>query len=89
MVLFLLIYSIIGTGVLFLLFLRKLTVINIKQYKKEADLRFGVIRVRDNTESIAFYRGEKLEKSQIVRKLRMAIANYNRLIKWQFGLDLF
>ncbi|MGD1919477.1 MAG: ABC transporter ATP-binding protein/permease [Pleurocapsa sp.] len=89
LVLFLLIYSVVGTGGLFLLFLRKLTVINIELYKKEADLRFGVIRVRDNTESIAFYRGEKLEKSQIVKKFKIAIANFNRLIKWQFGLDLF
>ncbi|MEL6930096.1 MAG: ATP-binding cassette domain-containing protein [Cyanobacteria bacterium J06600_6] len=89
MVLFLLVYSVVGTGILFLLFARKLTIINFEQYKKEADFRFGLIRVRDNIESIAFYRGERLEKSQIIKKLKTAISNFNRLIKWQFSLDLF
>ena len=89
MVLFLLVYSVVGTAILFLLFARKLIIVNFEQYKKEADFRFGLIRVRDNTESIAFYRGEELEKSQIASRLQKAIANFNRLIKWQFSLDLF
>ncbi|MEM8718490.1 MAG: ABC transporter ATP-binding protein/permease [Cyanobacteria bacterium P01_G01_bin.39] len=89
LVLFLLIYSIVGTGILFLLFVRKLTIINFEQFKKEADFRFGLIRVRDSTESIAFYRGEKLEKEGVIKKLKLAIANFQRLIRWQFGLDLF
>jgi len=89
MVWFLLVYSVVGTGILFLLFSRKLTVINFAQYRQEADFRFGLIRVRDNTESIAFYCGEALEKSQVAGKFKKAIANFNHLIKWQFGLDLF
>ena len=76
LVLFLLVYSVVGTGILFLLFARKLTAVNFEQYKREAYFRFGLIRVRDNTESIAFYGGEKLEKSQIVKKLTSAIAIY-------------
>ena len=89
LVLFLLIYSIVGTGILFLLFARKLTAVNFEQYKREANFRFGAIRVRDNTESIAFYGGESLEKAQITKKLKSALDNFNRLIKWQFGLDFF
>ncbi|MEM8829561.1 MAG: ABC transporter ATP-binding protein/permease [Cyanobacteria bacterium P01_G01_bin.19] len=89
MVLFLLIYSVVGTGILFLLFISKLTSINIEQYRREADLRFGLIKVRDNTESIAFYGSEVLEESSVREKLKKAIANFNRLIKWQFNLDLF
>ncbi|MEL6495865.1 MAG: SbmA/BacA-like family transporter, partial [Cyanobacteria bacterium J06623_7] len=89
MVLFLLVYSVVGTGIIFFLFARQLTSINFAQYKQEADFRFGLIRVRDNTESIAFYRGEQLEKSQVIQKLKIAIANFNRLLKWQLGLDFF
>ena len=89
LVLFLLVYSILGTGSLFFIFGRILTIINLEQFKKEADFRFSLIRVRDNAETIAFYRGESLEKQQIKQRLLAVIKNFNRLIRWRFGLDLF
>ncbi|MEL6437961.1 MAG: ABC transporter ATP-binding protein/permease [Cyanobacteria bacterium J06621_8] len=89
LVLFLLIYSVVGTGTLWFLFIRKLTAINLEQYLKEANLRFSLIRVRDHSESIAFYRSEAIEKKGVKQKLNQAIANFNRLITWQFNLDLF
>lgn len=39
----------------------------------EADLRYGILHVRDHAETIAFYRGEPVERGQIVRRLRAAI----------------
>ena len=89
LVLFLLIYSILGTSLLFFIFGRILTIINIEQFKKEADFRFSLIKVRDNAESIAFYQGEVLERQQIKKRLIAVIKNFNRLIRWQFSLDLF
>ena len=32
---------------------------SIRQLRREADLRFGLIRVRENAESIALYQGEE------------------------------
>jgi ABC-type uncharacterized transport system fused permease/ATPase subunit len=39
----------------------------------EADLRYGILHVRDNAETIAFYRGEFAERGQILERLRTAI----------------
>lgn len=89
LVLVLIIYSILGTTLLIFLFGRVLTVINFEQLKKEANFRFNLIRIRENAESIAFYQGEKIEEQQVKQKLKAVLANFNRLIRWQFSLDLF
>lgn len=89
LVLVLLLYSILGTTILIFLFGKVLTVINFEQLKKEANFRFNLIRVRENAESIAFYRGEKIEHQQIKQKLKAVLDNFKRLIRWQFSLDLF
>mgnify|MGYP003318972952 CR=1 FL=1 len=39
------------------IFGKKLTVLNAGGLAKEANLRFALVRVRENAESIAFYRG--------------------------------
>jgi vitamin B12/bleomycin/antimicrobial peptide transport system ATP-binding/permease protein len=41
----------------------------------EADLRYGILHVRDHAETIAFYRGEPVERVQILGRLRTAIRN--------------
>ena len=89
LVLSLFVYSTLATGLLVFLFGRVLTVINFEQLKKEADFRFNLIRIRDNAESIAFYQGEKLEYQQVKQKLIAVLNNFNRLIRWQFSLNLF
>lgn len=40
----------------------------------EADLRFGLLHVRDHAETIAFYRGEKGERVHLIGRLSRAIA---------------
>jgi len=52
------IYAAIGT-VVSILFGRRLVSLYFNQYQKEASFRYSLIRVRDNAESIAFFRGEK------------------------------
>jgi ABC-type uncharacterized transport system fused permease/ATPase subunit len=48
----------------------------------EADLRYGILHVRDNAETIAFYRGEFAERAQILERLRTAIQKRWKVISY-------
>ena len=63
--------------------------LNFNQLRREADFRFGLVRVRENAESIAFYRGEELELGQVKKRFTAAFSNFKRLIRGQFWLNLF
>jgi vitamin B12/bleomycin/antimicrobial peptide transport system ATP-binding/permease protein len=78
----LLAYSAGGTG-LIVFASRKLVNLNYQQLKLEADFRYGLVHIRDNAESIAFYRGEQQEGREAGRRLEGAIRNYDRLIIWE------
>ena len=80
--LFLLVYSLIGTT-LIVIASRRLVSLNYQQLKLEADFRYGLMHIRDNAESIAFYGGENQEGAEANRRLDGAIRNYNRLIVWE------
>ncbi|MEM8777533.1 MAG: ABC transporter ATP-binding protein/permease [Cyanobacteria bacterium P01_G01_bin.49] len=86
---FLLIYASLGTGLIVIAFGRILTQINIEQLKREANFRFGLVRIRENAEAIAFYQGQSPEKKQIKQRFWQAFQNFNRLLRWQFNLNLF
>ena len=45
--------------------------------------------MRENAESIAFYRGEEPESRYIKGRFRVAFENFNRIINWQGFLNLF
>jgi ABC-type uncharacterized transport system fused permease/ATPase subunit len=85
----LLIYAIAGTGVTSLVFGRALIGINREQLQREADFRYGLVRIRENAEAIAFYQGEAPEYQQVHQRFSSALRNFNRLIRWQFGLTVF
>ncbi len=80
--LLLLAYSLGGTA-LIVFASRKLVALNYQQLKLEADFRYGLVHIRDNAESIAFYRGEQQEGKEAERRLSGAIVNYNKLIVWE------
>ena len=85
----LLLYAIAGTLLTIFLFGRPLVGLNFFQLRNEADFRFSLIRVRENAESIAFYRGEERESQYALARFGEVISNNSRLINWQFFLNLF
>ena len=84
----LLIYALMGTLIATIAG-RELIKINYDQLRLEADFRYGMVHVRDNAESIAFYRGEELERQQVDQRLITAIRNFDLLIIWRSLIDLF
>ncbi|MBQ3451550.1 MAG: ABC transporter ATP-binding protein/permease [Selenomonadaceae bacterium] len=85
---FSLIYSGIGT-VLAHKVGRRLIALNFDQQKYEADFRFSMMRVRENSESIAFYRGEPNELEGFNLKFSNVIKNYWQLMKKTKHLNFY
>lgn len=79
---FLLIYGVFGVLITTGIYGNKLIKINFEQLRKEADFRFGLVRIRENAESIAFYGGEEREINQLKELFKRVFDNYNRLIIW-------
>jgi vitamin B12/bleomycin/antimicrobial peptide transport system ATP-binding/permease protein len=89
LVAFLAVYASVGTVIALTVFGAPLIGLNFWQLRREADFRFGLMRVRENAESIAFYRGEAQERSRIERQFDAVFSNFARLIKKQRSLNLF
>lgn len=51
--------------------------LNFMQEKKEADFRYGLVRVRENAESIAFYGGESSEIQLLLQRFKQSFDNYS------------
>lgn len=79
----LILYSLIGNLIVVGVYGRKLIKINFNQIKKEANFRFGLVRIRENSESIAFYQGEERENQNLRRRFGEAFRNYNLLVLWE------
>ncbi|OCR01500.1 ABC transporter ATP-binding protein [Oscillatoriales cyanobacterium USR001] len=85
---FLLIYATFGT-IVTIVFGQRLIPLTFNQLKKEANFRYGLVHVRDNAESIAFYRGEEQESIQVKQRFVEVFRNFNLLIGWQRNLSYF
>lgn len=68
---------------------QRLVGINFNQLRREADFRYGLVHIRDNAESIAFYRGEERESMEIQHRFLEALRNFDLLIGWQRNLSFF
>ena len=68
---------------------RRLVGLHFTQYQREADFRYGLVRVRDNAESIAFFRGEKREQHDLVHRFVEVLRNAIRIIGWNRNLAFF
>ena len=81
-------YALIGTTVTFFVFGKPMIGLNFQQLRKEADFRFSLIRIRENAEGIAFYRGEKREGAHVRERFAALYENY-KLLKRTLGLNFF
>ncbi|XP_041989904.1 ABC transporter D family member 2, chloroplastic-like isoform X1 [Salvia splendens] len=84
----LLAYSLGGTAISIFLG-RDLVTLNFLQEKKEADFRYGLVRVRENAESIAFYGGEENEIQLLLQRFSSAFENLSQLLISSRNLDFF
>lgn len=75
-------YSICGTYVTHLVG-RKLVKLNFVQQRYEADFRFAMIRLRESSESVAFYRGEEQEGRVFKERFKLLLDNFWKLITKQ------
>jgi len=72
-------YSVVGS-VLTLLIGKRLVRLNIDQIHKEANLRFELVRTRENAQAIALEREEGRQRPRLLDKLSDVIANYRLII---------
>jgi len=67
---------------------KNLVKIDFDQLRYEADFRYGLVHIRDNAESIAFYAGENPERNETERRLGEVVRNFNLLIIWRVIIDV-
>jgi putative ATP-binding cassette transporter len=68
---------------------RRLIGLNNKQQRFEADLRFSMVRVRENAESIALYNGEPNENRRLSSRFGMVWHNFWDIMKVSKRLTFF
>ena len=81
-------YSIIGTLITYFIG-KKLSTLNYLQEKREANFRFAMMRIRENSESIAFYSGNGYEKSIFKSLFNEIINNFYAIISVTRNLKAF
>lgn len=59
---------------------RPLIALNAERYAREADLRFGLVRVNERTKAIALYGGETDEKDYLNREFDQVLSMMRRLV---------
>ena len=82
------VYALAGTA-LTILIGRSLVGLNFLQQRYEADLRFGLVRIRENAESVALYRGEPEESARLSACVGDVVANFWGIMRMQKRLGWF
>jgi len=62
---------------------------NAEQLLREANLRYSLVRLRENAESIAFYQGEGQEAAEVNARLGGAVENKRAILGTQRNLEFF
>ena len=74
-----LIYAIVGTAVTHWIG-KPLINLNFLQQRYEADFRFNLVRVRENSERIALLKGETAEEARLQHRFSFVIANWREIM---------
>ena len=83
-----LVYSVAGTWITYRIG-KPLVGLNYDQQRYEADLRYSLVRFRENAEGIALYRGEENEKRNFVARFASVMGNWWQIMKQQKKLTWF
>jgi vitamin B12/bleomycin/antimicrobial peptide transport system ATP-binding/permease protein len=83
-----LVYAILGTWVASRIG-RPLVQLNFEQQRYEADFRFGLVRFRENAESVALYRGETAELRGFQARFTAVVRNFWQIMRRQKRLTWF
>jgi vitamin B12/bleomycin/antimicrobial peptide transport system ATP-binding/permease protein len=70
-----LVYAVVGTWLTHLVG-RPLIPLRFRQQRVEADFRYSLVRLRENTEGVALYGGEKEEQGTLVDRFHNVITNW-------------
>jgi len=63
--------------------------LKVTQQRCEADLRFSLVRVRENAEGIALYGGEAEERHHLAQRFAAIAANWRDIVRRQRRLNFF
>jgi putative ATP-binding cassette transporter len=83
-----LIYAVVGTWFTHVIG-KPLIPLNFNQQRFEADFRFALVRLRENTEGVALYRGEPGELANFKARFANVIGNFWSLMKKTKQLNWF
>jgi putative ATP-binding cassette transporter len=83
-----LLYAVGGTWLTHLIG-RPLIGLNFQQQQFEANFRFSLVRLRENTEGVALYRGEREEKHSLGERFGYIVQNWWAIMKRQKRLTWF
>jgi putative ATP-binding cassette transporter len=83
-----LLYAILGTALTHLIG-RALIALNFQQQRYEADFRFNLVRVRENSEQIALLDGERAERDRLLVRFGNVVANWLAIMTRQKKLTFF
>jgi len=68
---------------------KRLSKLKFNHLQREANFRYSLVHIRDNSESIAFYRGEDREISAVSKRFNEVLNNFNNLIVLQRNIGFF
>jgi putative ATP-binding cassette transporter len=83
-----LIYATVGTWLTHKIG-RPLIGLNFQQQRLEADFRFRMVRLRENSESVALWNGDAVERASLKESFLLVVGNYRALISKQKDLTWF
>jgi vitamin B12/bleomycin/antimicrobial peptide transport system ATP-binding/permease protein len=68
---------------------RRLIPLNFEQQRREADFRYGLVRVRENAEGVALYGGERPESTELLNRVEGIRANWWRIMDYTKRLTFY